>query len=125
MFTEAVDQLVQDINDLGYECYADPRAARPFSVFVELPFFDGFTNRVADVTITARCLASPPGNANSAKWLLETVDTIMAANLAVVAGRPTVAVIGEQSIPAYDLTIRLAVRREPPPPPPPPPPPAP
>jgi hypothetical protein len=119
MFTEAVDKLVTDINALGYEAYHDPRAARPFSVFVELPFFDGFTNRIADVTVTARCLASPPGNANSSKWLLETVDTIMAANLAVVAGRPTVAVIGEQSIPAYDLTIRLSVRREPTPPPPP------
>jgi hypothetical protein len=117
MFTEAIQKLVDDIENLGFEAYSDPRAARPFSVFVELPFFDGFTNRIADTTVTIRCLASPPGNANSAKWLLETVDTIMAANLAVVAGRPTVAAIGEQNIPAYDLTIRLSIRREPTPPP--------
>jgi hypothetical protein len=39
------------------------------------------------------------------------VDTIMDANLGVVSGRPTTALIGEQAIPAYDLTARMVTRR--------------
>jgi hypothetical protein len=116
MFAEAIEKLVDDLQALNLEAYADPRAARPFSVFVELPTFDAFTARIADTTVILRVLAAPPGNASTAKYLLQTIDTIMAANYAVVSGRPTVAVIGEQSIPAYDLTVRISIRREPPPP---------
>lgn len=116
IFAAAIAQLETDLDDLGLAVVTDPRAARPYSVFIELPTFEGFTNRIADITVVLRCLASPPGNANSAEWLLATIDTIMAANLAVVSGRPTVAIIGDQNIPAYDLTVRLAARREPPPP---------
>lgn len=117
MFAEALQKLVDDLEALNLEAYSDPRAARPFSVFVELPVFDGFNARIADATVTLRVLAAPPGNATTAKYLLETIDTIMAANYAVVAGRPTVAVIGDQNVPAYDLTVRLSIVRTPPAPP--------
>lgn len=115
IFADTITQLETDLTALGLAVVTDPRAARPFSVFIELPTFDGFTNRIADITVLVRCLASPPGNQNAADWLLATIDTIMAANLAVVSGRPSMAIIGEQNIPAYDLTLRISARREPPP----------
>lgn len=114
MFEDAIETIVDDLEALALEAYYDPRAARPFSVFVQLPVFDGFTSRIADATVTLRVLAAPPLNSSTAKYLLETIDTIMAANYAVVAGRPTVAIIGDQQVPAYDLTIRVSIVRSPP-----------
>ena len=119
IFADSITDLATKLSALNLDVVTDPRAARPFSVFIELPTFDAFNAKIADTTVVVRALASPPGNANAAAWLLETIDTIMDANLAVVSGRPTAALIGEQSIPAYDLTIRLAARRLPTPPPPP------
>jgi hypothetical protein len=114
IFADSITDLATKLTALNLDVVTDPRAARPYSVFVELPSFDGFNNKIADVTVVIRALASPPGNANAAAWLLDTVDTIMNANLAVISGRPSTALIGEQAIPAYDLTIRLAARRLPP-----------
>jgi hypothetical protein len=118
IFADSITDLAAKLTALNLDVVTDPRAARPFTVFIELPTFDAFNAKIADTTVVVRALASPPGNANAAAWLLETIDTIMDANLAVVSGRPSAALIGEQSIPAYDLTIRLAARRLPVPPPP-------
>jgi hypothetical protein len=116
IFTDALQHIVTDLEDLGLQVVTDPRAARPYSVFVDLPTFDGFTARIADATVVLRVLASPPAEQNAANYLLRVTDQIMAANIAVVAGRPTAALIGDQSIPAYDLTVRISIRREPTPP---------
>jgi hypothetical protein len=80
-------------------------------VFVELPTFTVFTQHIADVTMTLRVLGAPPGNTDAANWILQIVDLIMDSDLAVIDGRPTMASIGQQDLPAYDLTIRLASRR--------------
>ena len=63
-------------------------------------------------TFTIRVLGAPPGNQDTADWLLTTIDTLMAdQGLAVVAGQPSLAIIGSQELPAYDLTVRIASRR--------------
>jgi len=41
------------------------------------------------------------------------VDTIMNSAIAVVSGNPSLAQIGSQELPAYDLTIRIASKRIP------------
>ena len=117
MFTDAINKIVADLTALGLAAVTDPRAARPYSVFVELPTFEGFNARIADATVVLRVLASPPAEQNAANFMLKTIDEIMAADLGVVAGRPTAALIGDQSIPAYDVTVRISIRREPTPPP--------
>jgi hypothetical protein len=43
---------------------------------------------------------------------LTTIDTLMAdQGLAVTSGQPSLAIIGSQELPAYDLTVRIASRR--------------
>lgn len=85
------------------------------SVFVEPPSFDNFNagivNAVADLTFTIRVLGAPPGNQDSTDWILTTVDTILNSAVVFTSGRPTVAVIGNQELPAYDLTVRMSARR--------------
>jgi len=108
----AYSSVTTALADAGLVVVTDPRNARPMSVFVELPIGDVFNNNIVDVRISIRILAAPPGNQDAANYLLTTFDTIHQLDtLAVVDFRPSTAVIGEQNIPAYDLTVRLSTRR--------------
>ena len=108
----AYSSVTTALADAGLVVVTDPRNARPMSVFVELPIGDVFNNNIVDVRISIRILAAPPYNQDSANYLLSTFDIIHQLDtLAVVDFRPSTAVIGEQNIPAYDLTVRLSTRR--------------
>jgi hypothetical protein len=108
----AYSSVTTALADAGLVVVTDPRNARPMSVFVELPIGDVFNNNIVDVRISIRILAAPPGNQDAANYLLTTFDTIHQLDtIAVVDFRPSTAVIGEQNIPAYDLTVRLSTRR--------------
>ena len=111
IFRYSINDVVAVLEALPVTAVTDPRNARPGTVFVELPTFTVFTQHIADVTMTLRVLGAPPGNTDAANWILQIVDLIMDSDLAVIDGRPTVASIGQQDLPAYDLTIRLASRR--------------
>lgn len=112
IFSEARAAIVARISSLGLVPVTDPRNARPLTVLVELPTFDSFTFNVGDITFVLRVLGAPPGNQDTADYLLTTIDTLMAdQGLAIVSGAPTVAILGSQELPAFDLTVRIAARR--------------
>ena len=112
VLAEAISHVTGIINGLGYKTVTDPRNARPLSVFVELPTFTTFAHDVVDITIVVRVLAPPPGNQDASDYIITIADAIQNAfGGAAVDGRPTVALIGEQQLPAYDLTIRLGTHR--------------
>ena len=109
---DARSAIVAQITASGYVPVTDPRNARPLTVFIELPTFTSFTSNVGDLTFTLRVLAAPPGNQDAGDYLMTTIDTLMAdAGLAVTAGQPSLAIIGSQELPAYDLTVRVGSRR--------------
>ena len=116
IFRDSINAVSAVITGLGLVPVTDPRNARPLTVFIELPTWDTFARHVADVTMRLRILAAPPGNLDAANYLLTTAWTIMNSSLAVVSGSPSIALIGSQELPAYDLTIRLASTYETPPP---------
>ncbi len=112
IFIEAINAVSAKITALGYVPVTDPRNARPLTVFVELPTFDAFTSNVADITIGLRVLGAPPGNQDATDWILTVVDALYSSpGLAIVRGAPSTAVIGQQELPAYDLTVRISSRR--------------
>lgn len=112
ILAEAYSSVVTALTGAGLTVVTDPRNARPMSVFVELPIGDVFNDNIVDVRITLRLLAAPPGNSDASDYLLTMFDTIhQLSTLAVTDFRPTTAVIGEQNIPAYDLTVKLSTRR--------------
>lgn len=96
----------------GYEVVTDPRNARPMTFFIELPTVSSFTYNVGDMTLVVRICAPPPGNQDASNFLLTLADTIMNSSIAVTDLRPGVMIIGGgQELPTYDLTVRVAVRR--------------
>jgi hypothetical protein len=111
IFTDTVDTVSASLTALGLKPVTDPRNARPLTVFVELPRFTCFNNQIADITVDLRILGAPPGNSDSANYILGVVDTIMDSPIAVVSGSPSLAQIGSQELPAYDLTIRIGTSR--------------
>jgi hypothetical protein len=111
IFTDTVDTVSASLTALGLKPVTDPRNARPLTVFVELPTFTCFNNQIADITVDLRILGAPPGNSDSANYILDVVDKIMDSPIAVVSGSPSLAQIGSQELPAYDLTIRIGTRR--------------
>ena len=105
-------QVVAAVTAAGLVPVTDPRNARPLTVFVDLPACDGFNNNILDCTIDLRILSAPPGNQDAADYLLTAADTLhQSTSLALTAVTPGSITVGEQTIPTYDLTARVAVRR--------------
>lgn len=113
IFTDTISDVSTTLTNLSLKPVTDARNARPLTVFIELPTFTCFNNQVADITISLRVLGAPPGNQDASDYILGVVDTIMNSSLAVVSGQPTIAQIGSQELPAYDLIIRIASKRIP------------
>ena len=111
MFAEAITAVANVITAKGYVAVTDPRNARPLTVFIELPTFNAFTYNVGDITLTIRVLAPPPGNQDAGDYLLTAIDALMNSSLAITGGQPTIAQIGSQELPAYDLTVRISSKR--------------
>lgn len=111
VLAEAYNNVVTRLQTAGLVVVTDPRNARPLSVFVELPAAQAFNSNIVDVTIQMRILAAPPGNQDSAEYLLTTANTIHNALGGITTIGPSTALIGDQNIPAYDLTARVATRR--------------
>lgn len=107
-FAEGLADIVTKLEALGLTVITDPRNVRPISVFVELPSFTTFSKAVSDTTVVVRLIAAPPGNQDAADWLMTQTDLIVnAGTLGVTDGQPSQVLIGDQSLPAFDITIRL------------------
>lgn len=111
IFAEARSAIVNTLTSLGLAAITDPRNLRPRSVLVDPPTFTAFTYNVGDIEFTLRIVAAPPGNQDAEDYLITTADTIMNSPLSVTSGRPTLTDIGGQTLPSYDITVAVAVRR--------------
>jgi hypothetical protein len=111
VFTDAVAAVAQAIEDAGFRAVTDPRNVSARCVFVELPTFESFTTNIADISISVKVLAAPPGNNDAFDWVMTTVDALLAANLPITSGRPITWLLGQMEYPGYDLTVRLGERR--------------
>lgn len=111
IFADSRTAVVNALTALGLAAVIDPRNARPLTVLVNPPTFDAFTYNVGDIRFDLLILAAPPGNLDAEDYLITTADTIMNSALSVTSGRPTLTDIGGQTLPSYDITVAVAVRR--------------
>ena len=111
ILTNTINTVSASLTALGLAPVTDPRNARPLTVFIELPSFESFganpTSKVSDVTIVIRVLGAPPGNQDSTDYILGVVDEILGSEIAVINGQPSIATVGSQDLPCYDLTVKL------------------
>jgi hypothetical protein len=111
ILVDSVNAVKTALTSLGLKPVTDPRNARPMSVFIELPTVSAFTYNVGDITLRLRILAPPPGNQDAGDYLMTIADQIMNSAIAVTDLAPGVVSVGGQDLPTYDLTARVAVRR--------------
>jgi hypothetical protein len=111
ILVDSVNAVATALTGLGLKPVTDPRNARPMSVFIELPTVSAFTYNVGDITLRLRILAPPPGNQDAGDYLMTIADQIMNSAIAVTDLSPGVVSVGGQDLPTYDLTARVAVRR--------------
>lgn len=112
ILVDAVNACKTALTGLGLKPVTDPRNARPLSVFVELPTVNAFTYNVGDITLRLRVLAPPPGNQDAGDYLMTVADQIMNSTIAVTDLAPGIVSVGGQDLPTYDLTVRVAVKRQ-------------
>lgn len=107
VFKTAQTQLVASLTSLGLAVVTDPRNARPLTVLVNPPTFDIKNYNWADITFSILICAAPPGNSDAVDYLLTAADQIMDSPIVVIDGSPDVAVVANQEIPAYRMTVRM------------------
>ncbi len=111
VFSDAIAAVSAAVTAAGFRAVTDPRNVSARCVFIDLPTFSSFTTNVADITISVKVVAAPPSDTNAFDWITSTVDTLLAANIPIVAGQPITWVLGQTELPAYDLTVRIGERR--------------
>jgi len=104
---ESRTYVANALTALGMVPVIDPRNARPLTVFVGIPEFTAYTNKVTDITVLVQILAGPPGNLDAADYLLTQAETIINSGLYAISGEPSIWQVGTQELPAYDLTLRI------------------
>jgi hypothetical protein len=106
LFNEALDDLAAALNAVtGLTCITDPRNLVPPCVLVEAPTFVAWNYNIVKMTFPVRIITLGPGNLDAQRSLMNLANKVLTANVGVVDGRPTIAVIGGSELPAYDLTV--------------------
>ncbi len=108
LFNEAIDDLATTLATIsGLRVVTDPRNLNGNCCFIDAPTFAAMNNHVVTMTFPVRIIGIGPGNLNALRPLLAISAALLDKNVAVVDGRPSLASIGGQEFPAYDLTIRM------------------
>jgi hypothetical protein len=108
LFNEALDDLAATLTSItGLQVVTDPRNLVPPCAFIDAPSFVAFNRNIVKLTFPVRLITLGPGNLDAQRSLMNMAALVLAKNVAVTAGRPTIAVIGGSELAAYDLTIEM------------------
>ena len=110
LFNEALDDLATTLTSItGLQVVTDPRNLVPPCAFIDAPTFSvyGGGGNIVQMTYTVRIITLGPGNLDAQRSLMNMAALLLAKNVAVTGGRPTVAIYGGAEYAAYDLTIDL------------------
>jgi hypothetical protein len=62
---------------------------------------------IVKISFPVRLITLGPGNLDAQRSLMNMTAKLLAKNVAVIDGRPTIAIIGGSEMAAYDLTIEM------------------
>lgn len=108
LFNEVLDDLAARIGAItGVTVVTDPRNLAPPCAFIDAPTFDAFNGNIVKMTFPVRVITLGPGNLDAQRSLMNLASKLLNANLGVLSGRPTMAILGGTEMPAYDLSISI------------------
>ena len=108
LFNEAIDDLAATLKTItGLPVAIDPRQITTSCVFIDAPNFDAWNYNIVTLDFPVKVIGSGPGNLDALRDILGIVAKVLAKNVAVKSGRPTVVSIGGADYPAYDLLISM------------------
>ena len=108
LFNEALDDLTATLQSItGLQVVNDPRNLVPPCAFIDAPSFVAFNKNIVKLTFPVRLITLGPGNLDAQRSLMNMAAKVLAKNVAVTDGRPTIAIIGGNEMAAYDLTIEM------------------
>lgn len=108
LFNEAIDDLRTTLATIsGLPVATDPRHVTTSCVFIDAPSFDAWNYNIVRLDFPVKVIGSGPGNLDALRDILAIVAKVLAKNVAVKSGQPTVTSIGGQEYPSYDLTISM------------------
>ena len=108
LFNNALDDLTATLQTItGLTVTNDPRSLNPPCAFIDAPSFVAWNYNIVKISFPVRLITLGPGNLDAQRSLMNMVAKVLTKNVAVVDGRPTIAVIGGAELSAYDLTIEM------------------
>jgi hypothetical protein len=108
LFNNALDDLTATLQTItGLTVTNDPRSLNPPCAFIDAPSFVAWNYNIVKISFPVRLITLGPGNLDAQRSLMNMVAKVLTKNVAVVDGRPTIAVIGGSELSAYDLTIEM------------------
>ena len=108
LFNEAIDDLRTTLATIsGLPVAIDPRHITTSCVFIDAPTFEAWNYNIVRLDFPVEVIGSGPGNLDALRDILGIVASVLAKNVAVKSGQPTVVSIGGQDYPAYDLLISM------------------
>ena len=95
LFNEALDDLTTTLSAItGLNVANDPRNLTPPGVLIDAPSFVAWNYNIVKISFPVRIITLGPGNLDAQRSLMNIASKLLAANVAVTDGRPTLAVIG-------------------------------
>jgi hypothetical protein len=108
LFNECLDDLAAKIGAItGVTVVTDPRNLAPPCAFIDAPTFEAYNGNIVKMTFPVRVITLGPGNLDAQRSLMNLTAKLLGANLGLLSGRPTVAILGGTEMPAYDLQISM------------------
>ena len=108
LFNEAIDDLTATLQTItGLQVVNDPRNIVPPCILIDAPSFDAWNYNIVKLTFPIKVMTLGPANLDAQRSLLNMCAQLLAKNVAVTGGRPTVLDIGGSILPAYDLTVAM------------------
>lgn len=91
----------------GLPVVRDPRNLTPGCALIQAPAFRVLSPAVIELTVPVTLVSSGPGNQDALDQLLSLAAVVIAADVAVIEGRPVTVTIGGTDAPGYELTVRM------------------
>lgn len=108
LFNECLDDLAAKLAAVtGLQVVTDPRNLVPPCVFIDAPTFECWNGNIVKLTYPLRAITLGPGNLDAQRSLMNLAAKILGANIGVLDGRPTIAIIGGVELPAYDMNVAM------------------